>query len=95
MKVDVISPDEFVGSVVGDINARRGQITELGERGNMRTVSALVPLGNMFQYVSTLRSLSKGRAQYSMELNCYDFVPGDVEKKLAEKYKPTGDPDSE
>ena len=93
MKVDVISPDEFVGSVVGDINARRGQITELGERGNMRTVSALVPLGNMFQYVSTLRSLSKGRAQYSMELNCYDFVPGDVEKKLAEKYKPTGDPD--
>ena len=90
MKVDVISPDEFVGSVVGDINARRGQITELGERGNMRTVSALVPLGNMFQYVSTLRSLSKGRAQYSMELNCYDFVPTDVEKKLSEKYKPTG-----
>jgi len=88
MKVDVISPDEFVGSVVGDINSRRGQITELGERGNMRTVSALVPLGNMFQYVSTLRSLSKGRAQYSMELNSYDFVPVDVEKKLAEKYSP-------
>ena len=62
--MDVISPDEFVGSVVGDINARRGQISELGERGNMRTVSALVPLANMFQYVSTLRSLSKGRAQY-------------------------------
>jgi elongation factor G len=88
MKVDVISPEEFLGEVIGDLNSRRGQISELGERGNMRTVSALVPLGNMFQYVSTLRSLSKGRAQYSMELHSYDFVPPNVEKELAAKFKP-------
>jgi len=88
MKVDVISPEEFLGEVIGDLNSRRGQIAELGERGNMRTVSALVPLANMFQYVSTLRSLSKGRAQYSMELHSYDFVPPNVEKELAAKYKP-------
>eukprot|EP01035_Chromulina_nebulosa_P024903 gene24903-32450_t len=90
MKVDVMSPEEFLGDVIGDINSRRGQIGELGERGNMRTVSAFVPLANMFQYVSTLRSLSKGRAQYSMELAKYDFVPSNVEKELSAKYKPTG-----
>jgi elongation factor G len=90
MKVDVISPEEFLGDVIGDINSRRGTISELGERGNMRTVSALVPLANMFQYVSTLRSLSKGRAQYSMELSAYDFVPPNVEKELTAKFKPNG-----
>ena len=90
MKVDVQSPEEFLGDVIGDINSRRGTISELGERGNFRTVSALVPLANMFQYVSTLRSLSKGRAQYSMELNCYDFVPPNVEKELTAKFKPAG-----
>jgi len=88
MKVDVQSPEEFLGEVIGDINSRRGQIAELGERGNFRTVSALVPLANMFQYVSTLRSLSKGRAQYSMELHSYDFVPPNVEKELQAKFKP-------
>lgn len=91
MKVDVQSPEEFLGEVIGDINSRRGQIGELGERGNMRTVSAFVPLANMFQYVSTLRSLSKGRAQYSMELFKYDFVPSNVEKELSAKFKPTDD----
>lgn len=95
MKVDVQSPEEFLGDVIGDINSRRGQISELGERGNFRTVSALVPLANMFQYVSTLRSLSKGRAQYSMELNSYDFVPSNVEKELQAKYKPNSAADEE
>lgn len=88
MKVDVVSPEEYLGEVIGDLNSRRGQIAELGERGNMRTVSAMVPLANMFQYVSTLRSLSKGRAQYSMELSAYDFVPPNVEKDLTAKFKP-------
>lgn len=95
MKVDVQSPEEYLGDVIGDINSRRGQISELGERGNFRTVSALVPLANMFQYVSTLRSMSKGRAQYSMELNCYDFVPPNVEKELSAKFKPGGADDEE
>ncbi|KAJ1406061.1 plastid translation elongation factor G protein precursor, partial [Ochromonadaceae sp. CCMP2298] len=71
MRVDVQTPEEFLGDVIGDINSRRGTIGELGERGNFRTVTAMVPLANMFQYVSTLRSLSKGRAQYSMELDRY------------------------
>lgn len=91
MKVDVQSPEEFLGEVIGDINSRRGQIGELGERGNLRTVQAFVPLANMFQYVSTLRSLSKGRASYSMELNKYDFVPSNVEKELSAKFKPNGE----
>jgi len=88
MKVDVLSPEEFIGDVIGDINSRRGQIGELGERGNMRTLRAYVPLANMFQYVSSLRSLSKGRAQYSMELDKYDFVPSNVEKELSAKFRP-------
>lgn len=93
MQVDVSCPEEFLGDVIGDINSRRGQIGDLGERGNFRTVSAQVPLANMFQYVSTLRSLSKGRAQYSMTLSNYDFVPPNVEKELAAKFKPTEDSD--
>lgn len=88
MKVDVQCPEEYLGDVIGDLNSRRGQIAELGERGNFRTVQAMVPLANMFSYVSTLRSLSKGRATYSMVLHNYDFVPPNVEKELSAKYKP-------
>merc|ERR1719502_452388 len=95
MKVDVQTPEEFMGEVIGDFNSRRGQVAELGERGNFRTISAMVPLANMFNYVSTLRSLSKGRAQYSMVLDSYDFVPPNVEKELQEKFKPASDPDDE
>jgi elongation factor G len=95
MKVDVQSPEEFLGDVIGDLNSRRGSIVELGERGNLRTVQAMVPLANMFQYVSTLRSMSKGRAQYSMELSSYDFVPPNVEKELAAKFRPASAEDTE
>lgn len=93
MFVDVTTPEEYMGDVIGDINSRRGQIQELGERGNMKTVTALVPLANMFQYVSTLRSMSKGRASYSMELNSYDFVPPNVEKDIMSKYSRKNDED--
>jgi len=82
MQVDVSTPEDYMGDVLGDINARRGQVGELGERGNIKTISALVPLANMFQYVSTLRSMSKGRANYSMKLANYDFVPPNIEKEL-------------
>merc|ERR1712032_374697 len=82
MQVDIITPEEYMGDVLGDINSRRGQVGDLGERGNSKTVSALVPLANMFQYVSTLRSMSKGRANYSMKLANYEFVPKDVEDEL-------------
>jgi len=82
MQVDVTTPEEYMGDVLGDINSRRGQVGDLGERGNTKTISALVPLANMFQYVSTLRSMSKGRANYSMKLANYDFVPPNIEAEL-------------
>lgn len=82
MQVDVTTPEEYMGDVLGDINSRRGVVEELGERGNVKTISALVPLANMFQYVSTLRSMSKGRANYSMKLSSYDFVPPNIEAEL-------------
>jgi len=82
MQVDITTPEEYMGDVLGDINGRRGQVSELGERGNVKTISAMVPLANMFQYVSSLRSMSKGRANYSMKLANYDFVPPNIEKEL-------------
>ena len=82
MRVDVTTPEEYMGDVLGDINGRCGQVGELGERGNTKTISALVPLANMFQYVSTLRSMSKGRANYSMKLANYEFVPPNIENEL-------------
>lgn len=92
MQVDVVTPEEYMGDIIGDINSRRGMVEELGERGNAKTVKALVPLANMFQYVSNLRGMSKGRASYSMTLNKYDFVPPNVEKDLiAEFQKPDDD----
>jgi len=86
MRVDVISPEEFMGDVVGDINSRRGLIDNLGERGNMKTIEAKVPLANMFQYVSTLRSMTKGRAQYSMVFDSYQFVPPNVDEEITKQY---------
>jgi elongation factor G len=87
MQVDVTTPEEYMGDVLGDINSRRGQVGELGERGNTKTIAALVPLANMFQYVSTLRSMSKGRANYSMKLANYDFVPPNIETELKAGFK--------
>jgi elongation factor G len=82
MQVDITTPEEYMGDILGDINSRRGIVGELGERGNVKTISAQVPLANMFQYVSTLRSMSKGRANYSMKLANYDFVPPNIEDEL-------------
>jgi len=87
MKVDVTTPEESMGDVIGDVNSRRGMVVELAERGNMKVVRAKVPLANMFQYVSSLRSLTKGRASYSMELESYEIVPPNVEKEIMSKYK--------
>jgi len=91
MQVDVTTPEEYMGDILGDINARRGMVGDLGERGNVKTVSAQVPLANMFQYVSTLRSMSKGRANYSMKLANYDFVPPNIEDELKKGFQSGGD----
>ena len=82
MQVDITTPEEYMGDILGDVNSRRGLVGELGERGNVKTISAQVPLANMFNYVSTLRSMSKGRANYSMKLANYDFVPPNIEDEL-------------
>jgi len=82
MKVDITTPEEYMGDILGDINSRRGLVGDLGDRGNVKTISAMVPLANMFQYVSTLRSMSKGRANYSMKLASYEFVPPNIEDEL-------------
>jgi elongation factor G len=91
MQVDVTTPEEYMGDILGDINARRGMVGDLGERGNVKTISAQVPLANMFQYVSTLRSMSKGRANYSMKLANYDFVPPNVEEELKKGFSAAAD----
>lgn len=86
MKVEVTTPEESLGDVIGDLNSRRGQIQGLGERGKAKTVVALVPLSELFSYVSNLRSMTKGRASYNMQLNGYDFVPPNIEIEIAAKY---------
>jgi elongation factor G len=93
MKVEVVVPEEHMGDVIGDINSRRGQIGELGDRGNLKTVRAMVPLATMFQYVSSLRGMTKGRAQYTMELDHYELVPPNVEKDLIGNFKRKADED--
>jgi len=93
MKVEVIVPEEHMGDVIGDINSRRGQVGELGDRSNMKTVKAMVPLATMFQYVSSLRGMTKGRAQYTMGLDHYELVPPNVEKELMGSFKRKDDGD--
>lgn len=85
MKVEVVTPEDFMGTVVGDLNSKRGQILEMGDRGNIKTVRAIVPLAEMFGYATSLRSMTQGRASYSMEFNEYQEVPSNVAKDITEK----------
>ena len=84
MKIEVITPEEFMGDVIGDLNSKRGQINEMTERGNMKVVDGMVPLASMFGYATSLRSLTQGRASYSMEFDKYTEVPKNVEEKIKE-----------
>lgn len=85
MSVEVICPEESMGDVIGDINSRRGMVQEMGERGNDRTVKAVVPLSEMFGYVGDLRSKTAGRANYSMQFDTYAEVPANVAKEIIAK----------
>ncbi|OYZ09057.1 MAG: elongation factor G [Novosphingobium sp. 28-62-57] len=85
MKVEVVTPDEYLGDVIGDINSRRGQIQGTDSRGNAQAVTAMVPLANMFGYVNQLRSFTQGRANYSMFFDHYDEVPANVATELKAK----------
>ncbi len=87
MKVEVVTPDEYMGDIIGDLNSRRGQVQGMEGRGNAQVINAMVPLANMFGYVNNLRSMSQGRAQYSMHFDHYERVPqavaDEVKAKLA------------
>jgi elongation factor G len=85
MKVEVVTPEDYLGDVIGDLNSRRGQIQGTDTRGNAQTVEAMVPLANMFGYVNQLRSFTQGRAQYSMEFSHYDEVPANVAEEVKAK----------
>jgi elongation factor G len=85
MRVEVVTPDDYMGDVIGDLNSRRGQVTGMDSRGNARVIDAMVPLANMFGYVNTLRSMSQGRAQYTMHFDHYEQVPEAVADEVRAK----------
>ncbi len=85
MKVEVVTPEEYMGDIIGDLNSRRGLVNGMDQRGNARVVDAFVPLANMFGYVNTLRSLSQGRAQFTMIFDHYSEVPREVAEAIKAK----------
>ena len=86
MRVEVVTPEEYMGDIIGDLNSRRGQITGMEPRGNGQVVNSMVPLATMFGYVNTLRSLSQGRAQFTMHFDHYEAVPQMVAEEIRAKY---------
>ncbi len=84
MSVEVVTPEEFMGDVMGNLNSKRGQIESMGDRGAAKTIAAKVPLAEMFGYATELRSMTQGRASYTMEFAHYAKVPGNVAEKIKE-----------
>ena len=85
MKVEVVTPEEYMGDVIGDLNSRRGQVSGMEQRGVNHVVNGMVPLANMFGYVNNLRSMSQGRASYTMTFDHYEQVPNNVAEEVKEK----------
>ena len=85
MKVEITTPEEYMGNVIGDLNSKRGQIEEMTDRANVKLVHAKVPLAEMFGYSTALRSMSQGRASYSMEFSHYNEVPRNILEAIKEK----------
>ena len=85
MKVEVVTPEEYMGDIIGDLNSRRGQVSGMDQRGNARVVDAFVPLASMFGYVNTLRSMSQGRAQFTMQFERYEQVPQHIADEVKSK----------
>ncbi len=85
MTVEVVTAEDYMGDIIGDLNSRRGQVNSMDSRGNARVVSAMVPLAAMFGYVNTLRSLSQGRAQFTMQFDHYDVVPNQVSEEIQQR----------
>ena len=85
MRVEVVTPEEYMGDIIGDLNSRRGDVTSMDQQGNARVVGAMVPLANMFGYVNTLRSQSQGRAQFTMHFDHYSEIPQVVSDEVRER----------
>jgi len=87
MEVEVVTPEEFMGDVIGDLNARRGKITGNEPRSGVQVIAGLVPLATMFGYATDLRSRTQGRATYSMQFSCYEEVPAQISEDIVAKAK--------
>lgn len=92
MEVEVVTPDEFMGDIIGNLNARRGKIEGVEKRGNMQIIKAFVPLSDMFGYSTDLRSLSQGRANYTMQFSRYEPLPNNLKEAIISKYAGTKQP---
>jgi elongation factor G len=89
-EVEVVTPEDYMGDVIGDLSRRRGRVHELGERGNAKVISAHVPLSEMFGYATDVRSMTQGRATYTMQFDSYEEVPPNIAEQVVEGR--TGEP---
>jgi elongation factor G len=87
-RVEVVTPEEFMGDVIGDLNRRRGQVSGMEQRGNAQVITAYVPLAEMFGYATDVRSTTQGRATYTMQFERYDEVPANVAEKVIGELQP-------
>ncbi|MBT4516542.1 MAG: elongation factor G, partial [Candidatus Komeilibacteria bacterium] len=85
MKVEAVTPEQYMGDVIGDLNAKRGQVSEMTDRAGAKVINAEVPLSEMFGYATALRSMTQGRASYSMEFAKYSEVPRNVAEEIMKK----------
>jgi elongation factor G len=86
--VEVVTPEEFMGDVIGDLNRRRGHVAGMEQRGNAQVITAYVPLAEMFGYATDLRSTTQGRATYTMQFERYDEVPANIAENLGGELQP-------
>ena len=87
MELEVVMPDDYLGSVMGDITSRRGTVKGFNPRGNAQVLNATVPLSEMFGYATDLRSLTQGRAVFTMKFENYKIAPNSIQEQIVEKYK--------
>ncbi len=85
MKVEAVTPEQYMGDVIGDLNSKRGQVSEMTDRAGVKVIDAEVPLSEMFGYATALRSMTQGRASYSMEFAKYAEVPKNVAEEIMKK----------
>lgn len=87
MKVEVVTPEEYMGDIMGDLSSRRGKIEGMNQRADAQVIKAMVPLSEMFGYATSMRSMTQGRAIYNMETSHYEEVPKNISEQIIEKFK--------